>query len=87
MSAKTKAKRTPLLVSHREVCDLLGVLPDTWRKRVQGGSAPLPHCRMGRMTYYRRVDVRAFVRTGRWPDRVKFRRRAPADSDRSGTPS
>jgi hypothetical protein len=60
------------LIDHLEVCHLLGVKPDTWRKRVGAGSAPLPHSRMGARSYYRRTDVKHFLRHGSWPTRMRF---------------
>lgn len=69
----SKTTRKPVLIDNLEVCAILGVRPDTWRKRVQVGTAPLPHCRMGSRTYYRRVDVRRFLRLGRWPEGMVFR--------------
>jgi predicted site-specific integrase-resolvase len=61
-----------LLIDNLEVCRLLGVKPDTWRKRVRAGTAPVPHTTMGARTYYRRADVRHYARHGTWPSRVVF---------------
>jgi hypothetical protein len=64
-----------ILMDHHEVCALLGVKTDTWRKRVARGLSPLPHSTMGARYYYRRADVRAFIRSGVWPTTAVFRRR------------
>jgi hypothetical protein len=68
-TVETEAK----LIDNIEVCRLLGVKPDTWRKRVQSGSAPMPFSRMGNRSYYRAADVRHYLRKGSWPARVRFR--------------
>jgi hypothetical protein len=61
------------LIDSLEVCRLLGVRNDTWRKRVAKGLAPLPHSVMGRLRYYRKSDVRHFLDHGTWPAEMKFR--------------
>ena len=61
------------LVDNLEVCRLLGVNPDTFRKRVSRGQAPLPHSTMGARTYYRSADIRHYLRQGTWPAAMKFR--------------
>jgi hypothetical protein len=67
------------LIDNIDLCRLLGVKPDTWRKRVSVGTAPLPFSQMGNRTYYRISDVRYFLRKGQWPERLKFRNRERAD--------
>lgn len=77
MSTRTKPKPTeptqPVLIDNLELCAMLSVPPDTWRKRVERGMAPTPHCRMGSRAYYRRADVDAFLKDGAWPASMKFR--------------
>lgn len=65
------------LIDNIEVCRLLGVKPDTWRKRLKVGTAPLPFTQMGSRTYYRAADVRHYLRKGMWPARVRFRSQKP----------
>lgn len=79
MNTKTKQQESApsLLVDNLELCRMLGINPDTWRKRVGAGLAPLPLTRMGSRNYYRRVDVLAFVRHGEWPEHMKFKSVTP----------
>jgi predicted DNA-binding transcriptional regulator AlpA len=61
-----------VLMDAREVYTLLGVTKETWHRRVRVGQAPLPFTRMGNFAYYRRADIRHFLRMGRWPAGMKF---------------
>jgi hypothetical protein len=79
----TEAKRAgggpkvrPAFADHLCVCGVLGINPDTWRKRVKAGTAPLPHYHMGNRSYYRRADLRYFIKHGRWPEGMKFNSRS-----------
>ena len=74
-SEKSKDQPKSILIDNIEVCRMLGVNADTWRKRVANGAAPKPHSRMGSRTYYRRADVAYFIREGHWPAGAKFFRR------------
>lgn len=91
--AKTERKRRkrtapPLspkgLIDSLEVCRLLGVLPNTWRKRVSKGQAPLPHSIMGRLSYYRLADIRYRLNSGKWPAEMKFKNQPEPDSAAGG---
>mgnify|MGYP000009180268 CR=1 FL=1 len=74
----------PSLIDNIEVCRLLGVKHDTWRKRIVAGTAPLPFSRMGNRAYYRLADVRHYLRKGSWPTRVKFRDREKTEVQPAG---
>ena len=65
----------PLFYNHLEVCALLAVTPDAWRKQVQRGAAPYPHHKLGSRGYYLKEDVAYFVKEKRWPAGTKFRPR------------
>jgi hypothetical protein len=71
MSAATAAPS--LLIDYLEACRMLGVKPSTWRMRVQAGTAPLPHARMGSRAYYKRADVEHFAERGVWPPGMTFK--------------
>jgi hypothetical protein len=62
-----------VLIDNLEVCKMLGVKPDTWRKRVASGISPLPFTVTGARSYYRLSDVRFYLRGGKWPARMQFR--------------
>lgn len=70
-----KGEKLSHLIDNLEVCRRLGVKPNTWRKRVTKGMAPLPFTSMGDRTYYRVADVQHFLRVGLWPATMKFRGR------------
>lgn len=70
---KTKKPAKSTLMDSLKVCFELDIEPDTWRKRVYRGQAPLPHSRMGARSYYRRVDVRHRIKYGVWPAGMKYR--------------
>jgi hypothetical protein len=76
-----------VLMDNLDVCELLGVRPDTWRKRINLGIAPIPHSRAGARGYYKRADVRAYIKTGQWPAGMKFRNRKPEDGAADGASS
>lgn len=63
------------LMDNLAVCKALGVKPDTWRKRVDRGQAPLPFTRQGARSYYRKADIRHFLKTATWPHTMRFRAR------------
>jgi hypothetical protein len=67
-----------ILICHQELCRLIDVKTDTWLKRVSRGQAPLPHSTQGRTHYYRRADLRHYIKTGRWPARMRFKGHPPA---------
>lgn len=79
MSTETKTKTR--LIDNLEVCRQLGVKPDTWRKRVAKGLAPLPFTVAGARTYYRVADIRHYLRKGTWPARMAFRGRRVEDPE------
>lgn len=81
MNAKAKDQQKSILIDNLEVSRMLGVNADTWRKRVERGQAPMPFTRMGARTYYRRADVRHFLKTGGWPAGMTFHRRKAASVD------
>jgi hypothetical protein len=62
-----------ILIDNLELCRLIGVKPDCWRKRVSRGQAPLPHSVMGARSYYRTRDLRHYLKQGTWPPGMKFR--------------
>jgi hypothetical protein len=78
---KTQAGARPgVLIDNLEVCRLLGIKPDTFRKRVSRGQAPLPHSVMGARSYYRTRDIRHYLTHGTWPPGTRFRYRQPEPS-------
>jgi hypothetical protein len=70
---KGGTRGSAVLIDNLEVCRLLGVKPDTWRKRVTRGISPLPFTVSGARSYYRFVDVKFYLRNGVWPARMRFR--------------
>lgn len=77
MGTKTTERPESLLVDHLEVCRMLGINHETWRKRVANGVAPLPHSRMGSRNYYRRADILWYVKHGTWPEHIRFKAVTP----------
>jgi hypothetical protein len=75
VKTKKELRTSAVLIDNLEVCRMLGVKPDTWRKRVTRGDSPLPFTVSGARSYYRLADVRFYLRDGVWPARMKFRGR------------
>lgn len=73
---KKEPRNSSVLIDNLEVCRLLGVKPDTWRKRVTRGDSPLPFTVSGARTYYRLSDLRCYLRDGKWPPWMSFRGRS-----------
>jgi len=72
------------LIDHIDMCRILGVKPDTWRKRIKIGTAPLPFSQMGSRTYYRIADLRHYLKQGAWPARMKFRAQQEEEAQATG---
>jgi hypothetical protein len=83
---KKELRTSAVLIDNLEVCRMLGVKPDTWRKRVNRGDSPLPFTVSGARSYYRLADVRFYLRDGLWPARMRFRgkRQEPAPAPDPG---
>lgn len=78
--------RAMALIDNLALCKLLSVKPNTWRKRVREGHAPLPFVYQGKRCYYRRADIVHYLKVGLWPAHMKFKGRpAPDQSPPSPT--
>jgi hypothetical protein len=78
MTEKTqKQRRKPRvrqrLIASADAARLLGIEPDTLRKRALRGFAPEPFARQGNLYYYRLADIEHFAEHGVWPAGLKFR--------------
>lgn len=71
MSTKLKAPRQ--LINHRDVAELFGTKPRTWRRWVNQGIVPRPHQQIGTLLLYDRKVIDHRLETGLWPAGVVFR--------------
>lgn len=73
MSAATKRKMKPRLLTHRTVAQMMDVDTETLRDWVADGEFPEPVAVISRTWFYDQAVVEEFIETGRWPEGTKFK--------------
>lgn len=71
--AKEKVIERPALYTHRTVAAMLDVSTATLRGWVHVGEFPKPHSIVRTMWFYPAATIDHYIKTGAWPDGVKFR--------------
>jgi hypothetical protein len=61
------------LITHKAAADRCDITTEMWRDWVDAGEFPLPHVEVRRTWLYRADVVDEFIRTGRWPEGVRFK--------------
>jgi hypothetical protein len=70
-----KTTKAPILIKHRRVAAMLGISTQNIREWVAKGTFPEPHSHFEQTWLYRVDQVEAFIKTGKWPEGTRFKRR------------
>ncbi len=76
-ASKKREKRKPAvelprLMTHRQVAEVFQVTPAGLRKWVARGEFPCPHSIIVQTWYYREDIVAHRIKTGQWPEGLRF---------------